>query len=220
MEKIELRDFNVISSCDLFRHGTVVDNLAFNNFEFHVGKFYGIVGEFGDGGEALSYGMAGKADICKGEVYVDDRKSSLEFLFQNSWYIGSDLKVPKWYPKKKKTIKWQIAYGARKFKQEHDADTIQRLFRVSDERVNRNINFVSGERWKASAAIGFANGRRIFCYPWMNTRDVRLLKEQMAGTIEFLLASKCIVILPTTTERNVEAVFPEHEIISLRTVLD
>jgi hypothetical protein len=86
---------------------------------------------------------------------------------------------------------------------------------VSNERVGRSIKKVSGERWKASIAIGYAYGKKIYCYPWMNSRDVEHLKEQMKENIEVLTNNKCIVILPTTSEENVKKLSKRYNIVKL-----
>ena len=96
-----------------------------------------------------------------------------------------------------------------------DAKKIQDIFRISEERIDRNIKYVSGERWKASAAIGYANGRRIFCYPWMNSRDVELLKEQLSYVVDYLIHSDCIVIFPTTKEENIKKICSEYKLYYL-----
>ena len=89
------------------------------------------------------------------------------------------------------------------------------MFCISSERINRNIYFVSGERWKASAAIGYANGKKVFCYPWMNSKDIEHLKEQLSHTVKVLLDADCIVIMPTTKEENIKKITDNGRIIFL-----
>ena len=186
-----------------------------NHFEFHAGNLYGIIGEFGNGGAALSCGITGNTDFYEGIVYIDDQEDSMEYVIKNSWYVGLDLNTSKRLFKKKQTIRQQIAYGVHNINQKFDAKNIQDIFNISDERIDRTIEFVSGERWKASAAIGYANGKKIFCYPWMNSKDIELLKEQLLNTIKYLLNSDCIVIVPTTTEENIKKICSKYNIIFL-----
>lgn len=215
LEKIVLDDFSTYGKCYLFHYGTVQDCLQKNYFEFHVGNLYGIVGEFGNGGAALSCGITGNTDFYEGNVYIDDQESSMEYVIKNSWYVGLELKNTKRLFKKRQTIRQQIEYGVRNLNQEFDAETIQSIFRLSDARIDRYIEFVSGERWKMSAAIGYANGRKIFCYPWMNSWDIEHLKEQLSNTIKYLLDSDCIVIVPTTTEENVKKICSKYKIFRI-----
>ena len=95
MEKIIFDNFSVGGECNLFHHGTVLDCLQNNCFEFHAGNLYGIIGEFGNGGAALSCGITGNTDYYEGRIYIDNQESSMEHIIENSWYVGLDLKMPK-----------------------------------------------------------------------------------------------------------------------------
>ena len=215
MEKIVLENFSVGGKCNLFHHGIVLDCLQNHYFEFHTGNLYGIIGEFGNGGAALSCGLTGNTNFYEGKIYVDDKEMPMEHIINKSWYVGLDLNKSKSLFRRKKTIKQQIEYGARTSSQEFNIDTIQNIFRLSDERIDRNIECVSGERWKASAAIGYANGRKVFCYPRMNSNDIEHFKVQLSKTIEYLIQSRCIVIMPTTTEENVKKICTKYSIVNL-----
>lgn len=213
LEKIKLSNISFGGECNLFHYGIVHDCLQINDFEFFTGNLYGIIGEFGTGGAALSCGITGNTKFYEGKIYFDDKEKEIEDLVNISWYIGNDLyqyRTSGFFCNKpkinKKTIKEQIEYGVRCKLIDRDFTTIQKMFKISSERVERNISFVSGERWKASAAIGYANGKRIFCYPWMNSKDIEHLKEQLSHTVEALLDVGCIVIIPTTNEENIKKI--------------
>ena len=160
--------------------------------------------------------------IYEGEIFIDETKSTITDLINISWYIGDGLpeKVKKglFHSKNsinRNSIKEQIEYGVRFRRQDSDYASIKELFEVSSERINRNIEFVGGERWKASAAIGYANGRNIFCYPWMNTKDIENIREQLTKTIKCLVDEGCIVIFPTTKEENIKKIYSEGQIVLL-----
>ena len=222
LERIVFENLSVGGVCNLFHHGTVVDYLEGKSFVFNKGNVYGLIGEFGEGGVAFSCGIAGNTNYYEGEIYIDNLESSIEDVVSYSWYVGTDLsyyKSKSLFHKRarinKNTIKEQIQYGIRTKKTELDFYTIQKMFDVSSERITRNIEFVSGERWKASAAIGYANGKKIFCYPWMNTKEIERLKDQTKKTIKCLIDNGCIVIIPTTREENVRKIFSNANIITL-----
>lgn len=213
LEKIVLENFSAGGECNLFHHGVVRDFIDKRCFEFHKGNFYGIIGEFGYGGAALSCGITGKTNFYEGRISIDNKEVSIEYLKQNSWYVGNDLYKYKTKdlfgssPKiMKNTIKEQIEQGIRNGNHELDFHMIQNIFGISDERVGRNIEYVSGERWKASVAIGYANGKKIFCYPWMNSKDINHFGEQLSSTVKSLLDFGCIVILPTTKQENIKKI--------------
>ena len=222
MEKLVIKNLFVGGECNLFHRGVVIDSFKEGPLEFYQGNLYGFVGEFGTGGAALSCGLTGNTNFYQGKIFMDDKEISIDELIKNSWYIGNDLysnKKKRFFKRKpqrnRDTIKDQIEYGLDKYKMDYDFYTVQRMFNVSNERVIRNIEFVSGERWKASAAIGFANEKKIFCYPWLNTWDIDLFGEQMSGTVETLLNHGCIVILPTTKEENIEKISSKGHIMQV-----
>lgn len=215
LEKIILKNFSVGGTCNLFHHGIPKETLIPNDFEFYAGNLYGIIAEFGGGGAALSCGLTGNAKyFFEGKIYIDDKEEMLSCIVKNSWYVGYDIYGSR-NPLRRKTIKEQIKAGVQATHCELDADTIQNMFCVSDQRVGRSIKKVSGERWKASIAIGYAYGKKIFCYPWMNSEDVEHLKEQMKKNIEVLTENNCIVVLPTTKEENIKKVSSRYNIINL-----
>lgn len=213
MEKVVLEDISVGGECNLFHHGLVKDCLSNESFEFYKGCLYGIIGEFGNGGAALSCGITGNTNFYSGKIFVDNEEVSIEYLNKNSWYIGNDranINKHRLFKRKTKinkdTIKAQILKGINDSKCNLEYEEIKRLFKISDERVDRNIRYVSGERWKASAAIGYANRKKIFCYPWLNSKDIELLHDQIKQTVDVLLKSGCIVIIPTTKKENIEGI--------------
>lgn len=223
LEKIVLSNFSVGGECNLFHHGLVLDCLQKQNLEFSQGNLYGFIGEFGNGGAALSCGITGNTNFYEGQIYIDNKEVSIEYLTNNSWYVGRDLYTStskKLFSRKprimKNTIEEQIEYGIRKVNQDLDLYSVQRMFNLSSERLKRNIEYVGGERWKSSVAIGFANGRRIFCYPWFNSRDIEQLGEQLARTITTLLDFGCIVIMPTTQKENIRKISNKANIVQLR----
>ncbi len=222
LEKIIFKDISLGGKCNLFHYGIVQDCLQKKDFEFSMGHLYGIIGEFGEGGAALSCGITGNTNFYEGKIYIDGIEKTIKDVVDISWYIGSDLYKHRTNvfsinrPKiNKNTIKEQIEYGVRCKKTDTDFPTIQKMFDISSERIDRNIKFVSGERWKASAAIGYANGKKIFCYPWMNSKDIEHLKEQLSHTVKLLLDADCIVIIPTTKEENIKKISDKGCIIFL-----
>ncbi len=220
MEKIIIDKFSAYGSCDLFHHGKSKDSVEIRNFELKPGCLYGFIGELGNGGAALSCGLTGNIDYYHGEIYIDNQKTSIEFLIDISWYIGNDLYSNKlgdiFHIKPRlssRSIINQIENGIKKGKCNLDSRYIQDGFNLSSERIRRNIRYTSGERWKMSAAIGFANGKRLFCYPWLNSYDINHLSEQISATVNFLLSHDCIVLIPTTCRENIQRVDSYGKII-------
>ena len=73
---------------------------------------------------------------------------------------------------------------------------------MSDERFEYPLNEVSGEIWFISAAIQFALGKDIFCFPWLNMYDISYFNTMCElGIIDFLRGNGKIVLLPTNQKR-------------------
>ena len=206
MEKIVLENFSVGGKCDIFHHGVLNDCLQKSNYTFNAGNLYGIIGEFGNGGAALSCGITGKTDYYEGSIYIDGNEIYFDELKNISWYIGDDLKKKRNFLKREMTVKEQIIYGLNHYNRCCDFEIIKQQFNLSTERIDRCIEYVSGERWKASCAIGYANGKEIFCFPLMNTNDYNLFGEQFKSILNVLLDSMCVVIMPTTKEDNIKKI--------------
>ena len=217
LDRIIFKDFSVGGDCDLFHHGVVKDCLRDISFELCPGQIYGFIGEFGYGGAALSCGLTGNTKFINGQVFVDNAEVSLDYIIENSWYIGYDnrKKTGAFRDFRRNSIREQIEYGIGHYTCDHELSEIKNAFSISDDRFERNIKYVSGERWNASAAIGFSYGKRIFCYPWMNSYDVQLFEIRLAKAVSFLLEFDCIVVFPTTKEDNIRKISPEYNVIFL-----
>lgn len=241
LEKIVFKDFLIGGRCDLFHYGVTYDCLGgwLTFFEFYAGTLNGIVGEFGNGGAVLSYGLTNtgfrkqnNTGFYEGTICVDDKEETIDYIVKNSWYIGYDIygshkplfrrKIigePLCYEydilRRRKTIKEQIEAGVQAKHCDLNTDTIQNMFELREPRLGRSIKYVNGERWKSSIAIGFAYGKKIFCYPWVNSKDVGIMEEQMRKNIKILTDSNCFVVLPTTKEENIKKLATKYNIIKL-----
>lgn len=216
LEKIVFKDFSIVGICDLFRYGVTQDCFGgrVTFFEIYAGTLNGIVGEFGTGGAVLSYILSNNTKFYEGEIYIDDKKETISSIVKDSWYIGYDM-YGSHRPFIRKTIKEQIKAGIRTSHCDLSADDIQNMFELSEAGVEKRIQKAGVERWNASIAIGFAHRKRIFCYPWMNSKDIESLKEQMTKNIKILIDNKCIVVLPTTKEKNITKLSANYHIVNV-----
>ena len=232
LEKIVFERFTARGTCEIFHHDIVKECIQDKSFEIYAGTLNGIVGEFGNGGAAISCGMTGNVRFYGGRIYVDNKEETIDYIVKNSWYIGYDIygshkplfrrKIigePLCYEydilRRRKTIKEQIEAGVQAKHCDLNTDTIQNMFELREPRLGRSIKYVNGERWKSSIAIGFAYGKKIFCYPWVNSKDVGIMEEQMRKNIKILTDSNCFVVLPTTKEENIKKLATKYNIIKL-----
>lgn len=220
-EKLNLILSNVEASgyCNLLGMGKLFDYLNFTigQLNFTGGKLYGIIGEFGFGGAALTNCLAGIIPISKGEIYLNGVQVSQNEIAKISCYVGEgSVNKSKGFLKEKKcTVRKQIENGIKFTHRAYENITdIQKLFGLSDERFDRPLDCVSGERFKASIAIGFSYQKSIYCFPWLNSHDMYHYREHFNLAIKPLINKGYIVIIPTTREKNMEFIGLDYEIIS------
>ena len=214
--KVKLLDFRAGGKCDLFHYGILNDYSDRINLTLESGHLYGVIGEFGEGGAAISYGLSGRLPSYEGSVWVNDSEVKREELRSLAWYVGYDIHSPKESRRLyKHSIESQVKEGIAKAGQPFSVKEVQNMFKISDERFSRNIKYVSGERYKASAAIGYAFDKQIFCFPWMNSRDLFHQKEHITNIVSVLLKANKIVLLPTAKKEMLAALFDDFNLVDL-----
>lgn len=184
--------------CELFNYGNMTDSLSMFTYDFKSGNVYGVIDEFGSGGWALSYVLAGKQKPFEGEIKINNNSVDYRKLKDFSCYVGDDSGKKKLFGISKMTVQEQIQMGINSGKSFcNDINKIKEIFGLSNERFNRTIEHVSGERWKASMAIGYSLGKTIYCFPWLNTKYLMHLKEHLKLCFKPLIEVGAIIIIPT-----------------------
>jgi hypothetical protein len=73
-------------------------------------------------------------------------------------------------------------------------------FGLTPARYSRKLSQLSNEGWSASCAIGFANGREIFCFPHLDYIGTTLIRDYrylwFEDLINLLKSTGALVILP------------------------
>lgn len=165
-------------------------------YKFSHGNIYGLVSDFGCGSWALSTSLGGRCEeVLQGSVCVNGHKSSCDELKNYSCFIGEGniwgINTENDSVTVKECIQRALEISGLPF----TAAQIKSLFGLSDERYNRSLEYVSGEIYKISIAVGFALDKKVFCYPWMNTHDV----SRYIDISDIMLLKKYdkIVLIPT-----------------------
>jgi ABC-type glutathione transport system ATPase component len=213
MEKILEIDIEFLDMvCDpkLYNYGKLRDYIHDFKYRFCGGNIYGIVGEFGSGGWALSYILSGRKKLAEDtRIKINGHITDSKGLLSISCYIGDkQVKEPNCrYLKcihKKWTILEQIKRGIKKSGCKYSAEDIVSIFQLSDidhpnGRVHKTLEYISNERWRATMAIGFANGKRIFCCPLLFPSYLHyIVGKAMIPILNFLRSNGVIVIIPVT----------------------
>ncbi len=76
------------------------------------------------------------------------------------------------------------------------ADEIMEIFRITPSLYDRPLTGVGNEIFRATAAIGYANGRDVFCFPWLSRKRFEYYHGNIKDVLEILESLGMLVILP------------------------
>lgn len=189
---------------------TYIDNIHCSEFVFKKGKVYGLVGEHGSGGESISSLLTGRINLDNNIIYLDDSKLGEGVIQNYSWYVGKT-ECAKGLIRKEISVKKALEIALKQYHCYTSVDDVVADFHLSSGRLNYELSKYSGERLRASLAIGYASNRRIYCFPWMNTmffHDI-ILSSGVFRFFEKLKSEGCIIILPTSRKENVVGMVDE-----------
>ena len=203
---LEISNLEAGAKCMMYDYGSMNDCCAEFSANFVGGNAYGIIGEFGSGGWALSYTLTGNKSkndcITNGTIKIDGKIVTLNELKKISCYVGEEGIKTKWLGLKKMSVLEQLRTAS--IDNEHiDIDKIIEEFQLSHERVNRPVQHLSGERWNASMAIGYALNKKIYCFPWFNSGWMYRLRPRLQACFDVLKKNGAIIILPTANIKSV-----------------
>lgn len=85
---------------------------------------------------------------------------------------------------------------------------LEELFMLSDALFDRPIKCYSNERWGVSIAMGYARGKRVFCFPWLRPEFVIKYKDLwIKRVLKILVEADCLVIIPTLYKEDMSDLF-------------
>ncbi|MEO3945614.1 hypothetical protein [Gorillibacterium sp. CAU 1737] len=204
-KKIELRLEHVFHTCDteLIQYGKMVDSINDFTYSFHDNQVYGLLSECADGAWIVAYILTGKTQIHRGKITLNGKNLSPTDLRNITCYIG-DYSIKK-FPRRNKTVREQLKEALR-FQEGATLESIVEMFELSESRLDRRLWEISNERWNATAAIGYANNKRVFCFPWFNGSWTAFLAGRIPPLATVLKQSGCTVLLPVGSLEHVEPV--------------
>lgn len=207
---LEINEVEVIIEEALYspkmkNYGEMIDHLKDFHYIFHKGKSYGIIGQCGEGGWGLSYNLAGRESFITGEIRINGKEATLKDFQNIGWYVGEGW--PVWNRlKRNKSIYGQLKEAVKCNPNGPSIDEIIATFHLSENRLDKKVEELSWEKWRASIAIGYAFGKRIFCFPWLSTGWVNdlILNSGIHICIETLKSVGAVTILPTQKADSVD----------------
>lgn len=199
----------------LTNFGSMIDNINDLQCEFSSGKVYGIIGECGSGGWALSYLLSGRDASPNQKILVNNQEISQTDLKRLGWYVGDGLIRNKIINSEKSVLK-QLQLGVKHNINSITVEEIVDKFNLSHDRLHKKLNELSWEKWRASIAIGYAHNKRIFCFPWLNTAQINdlILNTGFHIYTDILREEGSILIVPTNTKEALELIADEYIVLN------
>lgn len=195
------------------------DSWRFKDIKLESGKIYGLVGEYGQGSMYLSYLVGGKVDFGDLRLFCNGQELSRSMLEQTSWNLE-----PSNEKYRKAVVKKSIEKALLKNQCTEDFNAIAKKFILTEPRYDRKLFQLSGERWRASAALGYANCKRIYYAPCRVSKFYYdMCCSGLLKVLKELVAEGAIVLLPAGTDEFLKYIVdeciytnPEYDIGELR----
>lgn len=227
MINLEFREFDmtVDVASDTAASIQLYDGLFRFSYTFTGGKTYALIGSPGSGNCALTHILYGKealrTDPDGGHILINGLTVDNSTLAENVCYAGQrligepDRNNPLKRFIKDHTKRWTIAElintGLEKTQSKYSLKDIADIFHLSgyespNGRIYRSIDLISGERWMASLAIGYALGKRIFTYPLLTDSFFHYITfPAQNGIFDFLKSEGAIILLPSVYAEQTSA---------------
>ena len=176
------------------------DIWRYESLQFESGNIYALVGEYGQGCMYLSYLLGGKVDFGDLRIYLNEGEIREQDLQLVSWNLE-----PSEAGYGKAIVKRSIEKALDRNKSEESFSDIQDKFLLTQPRFNRKLRQLSGERWRASAALGYAEGRRIFYAPYKTSKFYyNMCQSGLLKALRELTTAGAIVLLPAGSDEFVK----------------
>ena len=188
------------------------DSWRFRDIELESGKIYGLVGEYGQGPMYISYLIGGKVDFGDLRLFCNGQELSRNMLEQISWNLE-----PSNEKYRNAVVKKSIEKTLLKNRCIEDFDTIAEKFILTEPRYDRKLFQLSGERWRASAALGYANRKRIYYAPYRFSKFYYdMCQSGLLKILKELTSDGAIVLLPAGSDEFLkhivdECIYTNHE---------
>ncbi|MDD4414256.1 MAG: hypothetical protein PHR14_06880 [Oscillospiraceae bacterium] len=156
---------------------------------------YALTGQIDNGGWAFTYSLTplNEDDICiyNSPKYLYDGKNvSIDYIRSISYYLGH------YTNNQSVSAKKQLEVLVNSGTVQTSLNEIKDMFGLTEERFDRPLNMTGNEIWRITAAIGLAQGKKIFCYPWMTNNQLKPLVYATQKLADVFFKNNCILFLP------------------------
>lgn len=198
-------DTSACTSC-ISGHSTELnDTWYYKDLTFESGKIYGLVSEYGLGCEYLSYFLGGRIEFEEVRVCCSGTPISRQDLCDVSWNLE-----PSREPYGKYQVKRSIEKALSRRSDTMSFQDIAGRFLLTEERYSRKFTELSGERWRASSAYGYAQNKRIYFAPYNSSAFyARMCSSNLLKALHELTDSGALVVLPVGSDEFIKHIADE-----------
>ena len=171
----------------------------YKDIELEGGKIYGLISEYGQGCMYLSYLLGGNIELGELNVTINDNPIKQEELKSISW----NLEPEKNYRNKRvkdyleKTLKLNFI--------NETYEALTDIFGLVKSADNLKFGNLSGERWRASTALGYALNKRIFYAPYECSMFYYQMEQRgLFKALRYLTEKGAIVFLPVGSDHYIK----------------
>lgn len=184
---------------------TVFASWRYEDLSFESGKIYGLISEYEQGCMYVSYLLGGRVDFDDLRIYYNDRKIARKDLSEISWNLE-----PYYEKYRKCVVKKSIEKALQKSSCTDSFEQIAEKFVLTEPRYDRKLFQLSGERWRASAALGYAMGKQIFYAPYKTSAFYYLVSGGgLVKVLRNLTDAGALVLLPGGSDRVLRHIVDE-----------
>ncbi len=181
------------------------DVWVYKDIQLESGKIYGFVGEYGQGNMYLSYLLGGKIDFGNLRLFCNDTEISKNDLSAVSWNLE-----PSNEPYKNSVVRKSIEKAIKKNALKENFEDVADKFLLTEPRYGRKLRALSGERWRASAALGYASRKKIFYAPYNTSRFYyHMCQTGLLKVLKELTDSGAMVFLPVGSDDFIKHIADE-----------
>lgn len=196
---------SLIEGSALFEGKNTFDSWRFNDIRLESGKIYGLISEYKQGSMYLSYLLGGRVDFGDLRIFCNGVELSKEELRQISWNLE-----PTNEKYKNAIVRKSIVKAIDKNGCIEDFDAISKKFILTEPRYDRKLMHLSGERWRASAALGYANRKKIFYAPYKPSNFYySMCQTGLLKVLRELTSDGAIVLLPVGSDKLMKHIADE-----------
>ena len=199
---IRLTDCSASAHCrgELF---TCKDAFPALTHQFERGKVYALCGDIGCGGWGLAWTLGGRGENIRGQILLGDAPASNEALAKRVCFIGEKTFAginSRLFPR---TVGECLTRALRMGSTQMTTDELAQAFHLSSERFERSMAHIyPAYSWFVSAAVGFAAGKDVFAFPYLNPSSFGTLERMNELCILPLLKNAGKIILVPTNQRE------------------